>query len=110
MAILSEHVDDEPQGAIEHLERLRIPPEFAQYHTLEDKLITDRLDEWKTEALTALTYLRGVLGVKRDRVLDLDLVYTFAGFQGDGEWTSEEMSALSSGKRSIKFHASTEGN
>ena len=98
MAILSEHIDDEPQGAIEHLERLRIPPEFAQYNTLEDKLITDKLDEWKTEALTALTYLHGVFGTKHNGVLDLDSVYTFAGFQGDGEWTSVEMSALSSGK------------
>lgn len=93
MAILSEYLDDKPRGAIEYLERLRIPPEFAQYDTLED---TDKLNEWKTEALTALTYLRGVLGIKRNCVLDSNLVYTFAGFQGDGEWTSEEMCVLSS--------------
>lgn len=107
MAILSEHIDKETQGVIEHLERLRIPPEFAQYDTMEDTLITDRLNEWKTEALTALTHLHGVFGAKHNSVLDLDSVYTFAGFQGDDEWTSVEMSALSSGKRST---ASIEGN
>jgi hypothetical protein len=94
MAILSEHVDDKPRGVIEHLERLRIPPEFAQYDTLGD---TDKLDEWKVNALAALC---GILGNKHDDILESDIVYTCAGFQGDGEWTSEEMSALSSGKHS----------
>ena len=99
MAILSEHVDEEPQRAIGHLKYLCIPPEFAQYGTLEDKA-TAQLDEWKADALVALKDLRGMLGLEQHDVLDSDIVYTCAGFQGDGEWTSEEMSALSSGKRS----------
>ncbi|KAI9448511.1 hypothetical protein H4582DRAFT_94227 [Lactarius indigo] len=45
---------------------------------------------------SALKDLRSMLGIKRDDVLDPDVVYTCAGFQGDGEWTSEEMAALSS--------------
>ena len=100
MAILSEHVDEEPQSAIGHLECLRIPPEFAQYNALEDKVAATRLDEWKADALGALKSLRGMLEIKYDDVLDSDIVYTLAGFQGDGEWTSEEMSTLSSGKHS----------
>jgi hypothetical protein len=97
MAILSEHVDEEPQRAIENLKSLCIPPEFARYDTLEDKVATARLDEWKVNALAALC---GMLGNKHDDILESDIVYTCAGFQGDGEWTSEEMSALSSGKHS----------
>ncbi|KAF8264301.1 hypothetical protein EI94DRAFT_1772709 [Lactarius quietus] len=49
------------------------------------------LDEWKTDTLATLKYLRGVLGIKQDDVLDSDIVYAFAGFQGDGEWTCDEM-------------------
>ena len=97
MAILSEYVGEEPRRAIEHLKSLRIPPEFAWYGTLEDKVTPARLDEWKVDALAAL---RGMLENKHDDILDSDTVYICAGFQGDGEWTSEEMSALSSGKRS----------
>lgn len=97
MAILSEHSDEESHGAIWYIECLRIPPEFARYDALED---TARLDEWKTDALAALKSLRNMLEIKHNSVLDSDIVYTCAGFQGDGEWTSEEMSALSSGKRS----------
>lgn len=96
MAILSEHVDEEPQGAIGHIESLCIPAEFARYDTLEDMVATARLDEWKANALAALKDLRSMLGIKDDDVLDSDVVYTCAGFQGDGEWTSEEMAALSS--------------
>ncbi len=97
MAILSEPV--------EPLESLCIPPEFSRYDTLEDKLVIARLDEWKASASVALKDLRDTLGTKRDDVLDSDIVYTCAGFQGDGEWTSEEMSALSSGKRLTLFYA-----
>jgi hypothetical protein len=100
MAILSEHVDEESHGAVWHIECLRVPPEFARYDALEDKVATARLDEWKTDALAALKSLRDTLGNKHNSVLDSDIVYTCAGFQGDGDWTSEEMSALSSGKRS----------
>ncbi|KAH9059363.1 hypothetical protein EDB87DRAFT_1622556 [Lactarius vividus] len=96
MAILSEHVDEEPQGTIGHLESLCIPAEFVRYDTLEDRVATARLDEWKADALVALKDLRGMLGIKHDVILDSDVVYTCAGFQGDGEWTSEEMVALSS--------------
>jgi len=96
MVILSEHVDEEPHGAIGHIECLRLPPEFARYDALEDKAATARLDEWKTDALAALKSLRGTLGIKHNNVLDSDIVYTCAGFQGDGKWTSEEMSVLSS--------------
>lgn len=98
MAILSEHVDEEPQHATGLLKSLRIPSEFSRYDALEDNVATARLDEWKADALAALKYLRGMLSI--DDVVDSDIVYTCAGFQGDGEWTSEEMSALSSGKRS----------
>lgn len=92
MAILSEHVDEEPQGAVGHLESLCIPPEFSRYDTLEDLVATARLDEWKTDALAVLKDLPGML----DDALDSDIIYACAGFQGDGEWTSEEMGALSS--------------
>ncbi|KAH8985889.1 hypothetical protein EDB92DRAFT_2024276, partial [Lactarius akahatsu] len=57
---------------------------------------TARLDEWKANALAALKDLRGMFGIEDNGVLDSDVVYTCAGFQGDGEWTSEEMAALSS--------------
>ena len=38
--VLSEHVNEEPQGAIGHLESLRISLEFARYDALEDKVAT----------------------------------------------------------------------
>jgi hypothetical protein len=101
MAILSEYVDEEPHDVNVLLNNLRIPSNFAQYETLEDRDAITQLDKWKADALNALKDLRRLLGNKLDESQKSDLIYTCAVFQGDGDWTSEDTRALSSGKRSM---------
>jgi hypothetical protein len=98
MAILSEYVDEEPHDVGTILSHLRIPSNFARYETLEDKDAIVQLDKWKANAFNALKDLRRLLWNKRDDVQKLDLIYTCTAFQGDGDWTSEDIRALSSGK------------
>ena len=101
MAILSEHVDEEPRDIGTLLNNLCIPSDFAQHEVLEDKDAIAQPGEWKANAFNALKDLRRLLGNNRDETQKPDLIYTCAAFQGDGDWTSEDMGALSSGKRSI---------
>jgi hypothetical protein len=101
MAVLSEHVDEEPHDVAALLDNLRIPSNFARRETLEDKNAITQLDKWKANASIVLKDLRRLLANKLDQSQKLDLIYVCAVFQGDGDWTSEEMRALSSGKRSI---------
>jgi len=100
MAILSEHLDEEePRDVGTLLNKLCIPSDFAR------DAITQP-GEWKANAFNALKDLRRLLGNKRNETQKSDLIYTCAAFQGDGDWTSDDMSALSSGKRSM--YATTE--
>jgi len=101
MAILSEHVDEEPRDIGTLLNNLCIPSDFAQHEVLEDKDAIAHPGEWKANAFNALKDLRRLLGNNRDETQKSDLIYTCAAFQGDGDWTSEDMGALSSGKRSM---------
>lgn len=98
MAFLSEFVDEEPQDVGTLLNGLRIPSNFTRNGTLEDKDTIAQLNEWKANAFNALKDLRGLLESKRDEIRISDLIYTCAAFQGDGDWISEDMRALSSGK------------
>jgi hypothetical protein len=100
MAISSELVDEESQDVGSLLNNLRVPSNFGRYEILEDKNAIAQLDEWKANALDALKDLRGLLVDKRDEIRKSDVIYTCARFQGDGDWTSEDIRALSSGKRS----------
>ena len=100
MAILSEPVDEEPRDVEDLLNSLRIPSNYTRYETLEDVDAIAQLGEWKADAFNALKDLRGLLGDKQDETRNSDLVYTCAAFQGDDNWTSEDMRALSSGKHS----------
>ena len=108
MAILSDHVDEdeEPRDVGTLLSNVCIPPNFARYEVLEDNDAIAQLDEWKANAFNALKDLRRLLGNKRHETQKSDLIYTCAAFQGDGDWTSDDMGALSSGKRSM--YATTE--
>ena len=99
MAILSEHVDDEPHDVGTFMNSLRIPFKFAQQEI--DKDVIAQLGEWKVNAFDALKGLRRLLGNKHDEIQKSDLIYACAAFQGDGDWTSEDMRTLSSGKRSM---------
>jgi hypothetical protein len=101
MAVYSEHVDEGPHDVGALLNNLRIPSNFAQHETLEDTDAIVQLDAWKANAFGALEDLRRLLGNKLDESQKSDLIYTCAAFQGDGDWTSEDMRALSSGKRSM---------
>jgi len=98
MAILSEFVDEEPQDVGTLLNSLCIPSDFARHEILEDKDTISRLGEWKANAFNALTDLRGLLENKRHKIRTSDLIYTCASFQGDDDWISEDMRALSNGK------------
>ena len=98
MAILSEFVDERPQDVGTLLNSLRIPSNFTRHMTLEDKDTIAQLDEWKGDAFNALKDLRGLLESKWDEIRTSDLIYTCAAFQGDGDWISEDMRVLSSGK------------
>jgi len=100
MAILSAPVDEGPQGVSTLLNTLRVPSNFTQHEISEDKDSIFQLDEWKANAFDALKDLGGLLENKRDEeVRESDLVFVCAAYQGDGDWTSEDMRALSSGKR-----------
>jgi hypothetical protein len=101
MAVLSEHVDEGPHDVGALLNNLRIPSNFARHETFEDKDTIVQLDAWKANAFNALEDLRRLLGNKLDESQKPDLIYTCAAFQGDGDWNSEDMRALSSGKRSM---------
>jgi hypothetical protein len=101
MAILSELVDEGSQTVIGLLNTLHIPSNFARHGISEDKAVIAQLDEWKANALNALKDLHRLLENKPDEVQKSDLIYTCAAFQGDGDWTSEDISALSSGKHSM---------
>ena len=103
MAILSDHVDEdeEPRDVGTLLNNICIPPNFARYEVLEDKDAIAQLDEWKANAFGALEDLRRLLGNKRHETQKSDLIYACAVFQGDGDWTSDDLGALSSGKRLI---------
>jgi flagellar biosynthesis regulator FlbT len=98
MAILSEFVDEEPQDVGTLLNNLSIPSDFARHEILDDKDTIARLVEWKANAFNALKDLRGLLENKRHEIPTSDLIYTCASFQGDGDWISEDMRALSYGK------------
>jgi hypothetical protein len=98
MAILSEFVDEEPQDVGALLNGLRIPSNFTRYGIMEDKDTISQLNKWKANAFNALKDLRGQLESKRHEIQTSDLIYTCAAFQGDGDWVSEDMRALSSGK------------
>jgi hypothetical protein len=98
MAILSEFVDEERQDVGSLLNSLRIPSNFTPHETLEDKDTMARLVEWKVDAFNSLKGLRGILESRRHEIRTTDLIYTCAAFQGDGDWISEDMRALSSGK------------
>lgn len=98
MAILSEFVDEEPQDVGSLLNSLRLPSKFIRHGTLEDKDKIAQLVEWKANALNALKDLRGLLESRRNEIRTSDLIYTCAAFQGDADWISEDMRALSSGK------------
>jgi hypothetical protein len=97
MAILSECVDEGPQDVGTLLDSLCIPSDFARHEILEDKDTIARLGEWKADAFNALKDLRGLLE-NRHEIPTSDLIYTCAAFQGDGDWVSEDMRALSYGK------------
>lgn len=101
MAILSEFVDEESQDVDNLLNTLRIPSNFARNEISQDKDVIAQIGEWKANALNALKDLHRLLENKLDEVQKSDLIYTCAAFQGDGDWTSEDIGALSSGKRSI---------
>jgi len=103
MAILSEHVDEEPRDVDTLLNNLCIPSDFAQHEVL-DKDAIGQPGKWKANAFNALKDLRRLLGNNRDETQKSDLIYTCAAFQGDGDWTSDDMGALSSGKRSMVLH------
>jgi hypothetical protein len=96
MAILSEFVDEEPQDVGALLNGLRIPSNFTRYGIMEDKDTISQLNKWKANAFNALKDLRGQLESKRHEIQTSDLIYTCAAFQGDGDWVSEDMRALSS--------------
>jgi hypothetical protein len=98
MAILSEFVDEEPQDVVTLLNSLRIPSKFARHEILEDKDTIAQLGEWKANAFNALRDLRELLESRRHEIRTPDLIYTCATFQGDGDWISEDMRTLSSGK------------
>jgi len=98
MAILSEFVDENPQDVGTLLNSLRIPSNFARHEVLEDKGTIAQLDEWKADAFNALKDIRGLLESQRHEIRTPDLIYTCATFQGDGDWISEDIRALSSGK------------
>ncbi len=98
MAVLSEFVDEEPQDVGTLLNSLRIPSDFARHEVLEDKETITRLGEWKANAFNALKEIRGLLENQRHEIRTSDLIYTCAAFQGDGDWISEDMRALASGK------------
>ena|SRR6267154_2703499 len=98
MAILSEFVDERPQDVGTLLNSLCIPSDFTRHESLEDKDTITRLGEWKANAFNALKDLRGLLENKRHDIRTLDIIYTCAAFQGDGDWISEDMRALSYGK------------
>ncbi|KAI0260491.1 hypothetical protein BC834DRAFT_900075 [Gloeopeniophorella convolvens] len=95
MAILSESVEDEPQDVGALLTKLCVPAEFARYETLEDKQVIVQLDEWRMNALKTLEDLCNALKQNGTEV-GLEVVYACAAFQGDGEWTSEDMNTLAS--------------
>jgi hypothetical protein len=95
MAILSEHLDEEePRDVGTLLNNLCIPSDFARGAVAQP-------DEWKANAFNALKDIRGLLGNKRDETQKSDLIYACAAFQGDDDWTSDDMSGLSSGKHSM---------
>jgi hypothetical protein len=96
MAIL---VDEGPQDVSILLNTLRVPSNFTRHEISEDKDAIAQLDEWKANAFDALKNLGRLLENKRDEVRESDLIFACAAFQGDGDWTSEDMHALSSGKR-----------
>jgi hypothetical protein len=98
MAIVSEFTDEKPQDVGTLLEGLHIPSNFARHEILEDKDAIAQLGEWKANAYNALKDLHGLLENKRHEIRTSDLIYTCAAFQGDGDWISEDMRALSSGK------------
>ncbi len=98
MAIVSEFTDEEPQDIGTLLKGLRIPSNFARHEILKDEDAIAQLGEWKANAFNALKDLRGLLENKRHEIRTSDLIYTCAAFQGDGDWISEDMRALSSGK------------
>jgi len=98
MAILSEFVDEEHQDVGTLLNSLRIPSDFARHGILEDNDTIARLGEWKANTFNALKNLRGLLENKRHEIQKSDLTYTCAAFQGDDDWISEDIRALSYGK------------
>jgi hypothetical protein len=101
MAISSEPVHEGSQDAVDLLNTLHIPHNLTRDEISGDQHVIAQLDEWKTNALAALKDLRRLLENKPDEVQQSDLIYTCAAFQGDGDWTSEDIRALTSGKRSI---------
>jgi hypothetical protein len=98
MAILSEFVDEKPQDVGALLNSLSIPSDFARHENLDNKNTIAQLGEWKANAFNALKDLRGLLENKRHEIRTSDLIYTCSAFQGDGDWISEDMRALSYGK------------
>jgi len=96
MAILSTLVVEGPQGVGTLLNALRVPPKLTRHEISEDKDAIAQLDEWKANAFNALKDLRGLPQNKRDEIRESDLIFACATFQGDGDWTSEDMRALSS--------------
>ena len=98
MANLSDFVDEESQDVGRLLNSLRLPSNFTRHETLEDKDAIAELVEWKANAFNALKDIRGLLESRRHEICTSDLIYACAAFQGDGDWISEDMRALSSGK------------
>jgi hypothetical protein len=98
MAILSEFVDEELKDVDTLLNSLSIPSDFARHEISGDKDTIARLGEWKANAFNALKDLRGLLENKRHEIQTPHLIYACATFQGDDDWVSEDMRALSYGK------------
>ena len=106
MAILEESPESTSSDQQSLLQTLRIPAEYAQFEALGDNEIYDRLDQWKTNALSALSTLREQLKLKNalDTEQQADIAFNAASYTGEvGEWSTEQMHDISVGEFSLPF-------
>ncbi|ETW84442.1 hypothetical protein HETIRDRAFT_408514, partial [Heterobasidion irregulare TC 32-1] len=98
MAILEESPESTPSDQQSLLQTLRIPAEYARFEALGDNEIYDRLDQWKTNALSALSTLREQLKLNSHLGTEqqADIAFHAASYMGEvGEWSTEQMHDIS---------------
>lgn len=72
-------------------QKLDIPSEFRNYHSVDDSATIIRLEEWRRQAHTVLAELREQLGRRQSlsRGEEASLIAKVAPFDCEGPWTLE---------------------